>query len=124
NAFNPNQSIRALGSIHPKTGHYCVGMDGNTFLHRALWAIQADSELDAQRLDRLPDPTETRALWATLSESERDALRVPELPDPTEARAVPQLVAAMRLAAEDAEDARADTVPATGAVARWLETGA
>lgn len=93
NKFSPNQLIRAVGSIHEKTGRYCVGFYGDEFLKTPLWKVEAYS----------------------------DVYSPIKLPDPTEASLVPELVSALQLASEDSRDTHGERAVNRGVIARILQ---
>lgn len=95
--FSPNHMIRAVGSIHPKTGRFCVGYSGEDYLKLMLWEIEAHSEFSAtrSRAERVPE-------WARrkYEMDQPPKLARLRLHDPSEATVVPELLFALMLAAD------------------------
>jgi hypothetical protein len=59
--FSPNTLIRSIGSVHEKTGRWCVGFTGEEIRETPLWKIIELSKNTHQPIAPLSDPSEVQA---------------------------------------------------------------
>lgn len=77
--FSPNHLIRAIGSIHEKTGQFCVGFSGTELLETSLWKVKAYSKnYSGFRLEKPSEAAMVPALVEILQNASRAEEKNPD----------------------------------------------